>query len=1681
MVQTRRQAALARANATSGTARRARTRRVVNGPVRRSARLNPPPAPPTTRRGGGRRRAAARNRQRAPPSPPRIISRRRRALSSSSSSVVAATTTSSSSSSNNRRRRGRRQPRRTTNSNNIGTFGPNGVYTFGRNEDRHALERGFDIAPLAPVIRDEEQVRIYINNHNDRMRDVRPRRSDIVNFFRSMRFNSTIHSGAPLHLGGLTLRELCEIIDDAGVDRRSLYISGTCVDYEATRRGSGMPIGGVGAAGNQARVAYQLKRIIGVPMSEISWDPSVANMVSDRLPLTDVLGAFVQRIFQSEQTGSSDIPQSMMVVNDDIRITRRRYFPYQYHGLYQFRTGGFDRLVLYDSVHSIPGQFDGRLYIPGSADRYTAKLPNCVLQCLAWGLAQIALDDAMRVVANGRITDTERKNIEITAAFEAKSIYHQFFNEWFTDKVSEYWANHAANTSRGHLNGGGGGGGTTSPTRYTDYNRHVSRLKSHWNRLIIHGFSNVLLRRLVRFLCRYDILLDILLYDRTTQKYVRAGEASVRSTDLRRSIDYPFRNEHPIRTIVCLQVNLDGAVQTTDILEAPPEGIPMIWDSEHESGFHSVYGKDVFPGLLHCIALYPPSLSPILRRTETEALSSNDSSFSMSHLLEATLEDARFHALKSALDTTISTQLRKTFALSNVLNLGIGENDMYLRRIVETQRKRMEECSTFVPRGYSTAASTSYSSERAQDVERETNSLLEIEQDGGGGAILITPYGESSSSSSSSNFSPTIGVIVYDCETVENLRGCQDRVGPAFRKECPINSSSIDDDDLSAIYTVPESHIPYTVQWGLVDMHSDLHLDSENGSVRDILYDRVVHICYGGENRLLGDCVEEFLLQVHSEAISRGLKKVFCYAHNGCGFDTYMILHYTHSDSIFKFRDILVTSRGILSVELEAVVNRHKVVFVFRDTKLFFNASLSDLCKIFKVPSEFCKTDFPITRVHARNYFYPEFTGAVREYMENDVWSLAYITRGINDIIRRHILNGTQQHHQQSLPITQNITLMSLVTYLQRKEFCRHNMPCPFAVDIPSLRNFVSYANMGGRVLPFWRSYRSAFCSDVLRSLIVDYRSGMLDHHKAERAEIYRQCVLNKAYGEVLDVTSLYPYAMSHYPMPTGLIRHFPEASSLFYSNIVPTLDCERCHFEKRLCVRHLPSGEENLAKKLALGHFVFFVIRNVVPPKNILEEEGQSFYNICPRKSVYRAEKGRGTSSSKASTSLLYSFETEDEAYERHNQKLDLPRGVQCYTMFDLYWMFKTGWTFHVQSAFGFESTYIYRESLLGMFEQRKIAKRREQDEGLPKSLSTMWKNLYNGGYGINARQDITKQHIICGATETEESLRAKGKLNPDEIVVRDCSSFQLENKQWILKVRKHPDSAEYFAKQSPNQIGAAVTSAARHHMNLLMYSLKNDEYGYTDTDSLFTTGAVVQRIQEEAPWLLDESPEAEMGTYKNDHEGPGHQIVIGSFLLAKKVKLHVTLNAFGDVFFHETFKGFNPSKIDPDNGKLHTPEYLLFQKVCAIVQIHFFGQLQDTFHQTEWRRNISSGITIHANKPFDIDPDVYGNDNGSFIISKQKEGVHALDIWTPHGSYLAPISLEEKYSIDEIREQERQNNDSDHWFQLWTTILTVWGERITKYITTENQENDDRLFTESLPSLSPQDYQWNPIITNQ
>jgi hypothetical protein len=256
-------------------------------------------------------------------------------------------------------------------------------------------------------------------------------------------------------------------------------------------------------------------------------------------------------------------------------------------------------------------------------------------------------------------------------------------------------------------------------------------------------------------------------------------------------------------------------------------------------------------------------------------------------------------------------------------------------------------------------------------------------------------------------------VIAYDLETVELTPECvaSGMVGEEFLRENPDSSK----------YIECERQIPYCVSWVPINLsdegrHKRLKEEgggSVNGAQMNYFTRREEEWCqlaeesndmprwenrhafvfcpnkrrvrvgyimldeakvhYGGY--ILGRCINEFAQSVVAWAMMRGYTSVYAYAHNGVGFDSYVVQAF---NSVYEYQSILKTSRGILSM-------RMKVPFVtsdskrrcfpvnFLDTKVFLSFPLSQLCRDFNVPEVWSKLDFPITKITWKNCYDPDW------------------------------------------------------------------------------------------------------------------------------------------------------------------------------------------------------------------------------------------------------------------------------------------------------------------------------------------------------------------------------------------------------------------------------------------------------------------------------------------------------------------------------------------------------------------------------------------------------------------------------------------------------------------------------------------------------------------------------------
>jgi hypothetical protein len=145
------------------------------------------------------------------------------------------------------------------------------------------------------------------------------------------------------------------------------------------------------------------------------------------------------------------------------------------------------------------------------------------------------------------------------------------------------------------------------------------------------------------------------------------------------------------------------------------------------------------------------------------------------------------------------------------------------------------------------------------------------------------------------------------------------------------------------------------------------------------------------------DCIEkmvEGIIQENSGHFSHHTKNIICYAHNGSGFDSWLVLQ----ESGLKFSKILQTSLGILSLKLKpfrfnARKIKGKIVspqinIEFRCSMRHIGGSLKNLCKDFCIPAHLSKQECDIGRLSADNWNDPEWLEKWSTYMQYDVVAL---------------------------------------------------------------------------------------------------------------------------------------------------------------------------------------------------------------------------------------------------------------------------------------------------------------------------------------------------------------------------------------------------------------------------------------------------------------------------------------------------------------------------------------------------------------------------------------------------------------------------------------------------------------------------------------------------------------------
>lgn len=869
---------------------------------------------------------------------------------------------------------------------------------------------------------------------------------------------------------------------------------------------------------------------------------------------------------------------------------------------------------------------------------------------------------------------------------------------------------------------------------------------------------------------------------------------------------------------------------------------------------------------------------------------------------------------------------------------------------------------------------------------------------------------------------PEYFVFAYDLETVTNvqeLHQIQGKVWEPFRDE-RFNHLTYEQQSL---YEPGDNQIPFSAQWVPVNV-SDTgdYLSRKQQEFTDRPNKLDTTLIYTADETsenpefflseartedgggLLGRCIEDMLINIATYTHVRGGKQAICYAHNGAHFDAFIVLQYQR----FQVTNILKTSRGVMTVSIRVPIipsppfdydyqkddaDVPKVTIVLRDTMLQVPGSLARLCKGFNVPAQYCKLDFPIQKVNGFNYNHPAISKLLREYGENDVKGLAVIIVRINNLIGA---SPWKPANIDSLkpPIVQFVTCMGMIRASTRLHFKRifPEFLLPKAIDVKALRYWLQNATIGGRVNAYAKTYTSRYAGAIMQAA--------LSKNVPLLQQLYTDMISDHQCIQVLDVTSLYPFAMDSCPMPTGPLYSLNEEECW---RAIQAIHCDECDRLLSLCPIH--RCYFNAPPSVIHRPFCIIVVRNVVFINHSKKR------NMCPRKSFL--------STTGKATSLVYSLENNDQYTSRTEGREEI-RGIQSFTNVDLYWMRRQGYRFEVIGGFGFQTSMAYNLFIGPAFQNRIKAKQ----EG-NKLLSDFLKLNYNGSFGITTQHDIDETYDITRIDEKFKFrdprdsevrsaiyLASRGENGIESMETLTGEAVYLPSKQIVFQKKKKEHLGEYFSDQSPMQIGAAVLSWSRHVGNLIMFNIDEEDVLYTDTDSFAVSDKItLPQYNLALSAKICNRDDAALGTLKNDHaENNGSEPrVFFSMIGTKKVKCHMTLNQEGKIRIFNTFKGLNVSTEDEENGIIRHPDYAEY--VCAQTLLHLnVDSASPPVLVSSWKRDLQHGVNI-SNHIQTLSPNTYLEDCVGTLVCDKDYGT--VEFFIPHGCTVVPHFPVERNTI--------------------------------------------------------------------
>ena len=645
-----------------------------------------------------------------------------------------------------------------------------------------------------------------------------------------------------------------------------------------------------------------------------------------------------------------------------------------------------------------------------------------------------------------------------------------------------------------------------------------------------------------------------------------------------------------------------------------------------------------------------------------------------------------------------------------------------------------------------------------------------------------------------------------------------------------------------------------------------------------------------GEERKVKNKIVDYNLQMH--------------AHNGRGFDTWFVLNNLRCDR--HIVSIIKNGKGIIELKVfNGLIQKNDKQIPqylhFRCGMTHLNYSLKKLGKTFRLPKELLKTEMNHDDIDGVNY--KDKKDIWLPYVKNDVLCTAYsYARYIKAMGE---ITGFSMKDCLSLPGLGWKYFNSLRT--------EEDEPI-YTYNDKYMRWFVRQSIKGGRVCAFNQYYKSKHCDDILK-------------------------IINKELavkGTVYDTIEAYmKYKNKHFKI------FEKEYEDQFNDYRDENVEEKEKYINEKLCNLRL----HIIIKRIELIHLLWDFDAVSLYPSAMWDEKSiypriETGYAFTRDMNDELVEKFNNQTFTQGSAILKIKYYNPRDLIVQHLPIKEKEKKIEIICMRNGYIVdYLTSVDIQEIVEIGgkvieiYEGV-IYRENFkVSPFRKvidKLFALRQKYKDENNDVMQLLVKLLTNSLYGENIRKDI-EEKFACKSeawmmTEYDERVKDYWKISGINYIVKKIDDKGLED-----EVKK--------LNTMPLHLGAFVLSNSKRIMNNFIHAIngfyKNDVY-YTDTDSLYIENKHWDKLDKGG--LVGKN----LLQGKNDYKDEG--IFYGLFL-APKIKYCLTINKYGVIDEHKTFKGFTNVS---DN--LDRKEYFKMfdgDKLVAKVPL-------------SWKKSFSQGVVI-------------------------------------------------------------------------------------------------------------------------